>query len=86
MTSGTDKEWNKGRDHDEYRIEVFAPPYISNDSPITSARPVLKNIKLQIRYDKVVSIESDDAEEINSVTMIRPSSVTHSIPIRDVSN
>ena len=79
MTSGTDKEWNKGREHDEYRIEVFTPPYLMKGSLSEGGRPDIKNVKLQLQYDEVVSIESDQAEEINSVTIIKSSSVTHSL-------
>lgn len=79
MTSGTDKEWNKGRDFDEYRIEVFTPPYLMKNSLLEEVRPHIKNVKLQIQYDGVISIESDQAEEIKSVTIIKPSSVTHSL-------
>jgi hypothetical protein len=32
MTSGTDKEWNEDIEHDEYRIEVFTPPYLMEDN------------------------------------------------------
>jgi hypothetical protein len=78
MTSGTDKEWNQGREHDEYRIEVFTPPYLMKDSLSEIDRPIIKNVKMKTNYDEVISIESDQAEEIHSVTVIRPSSVTHS--------
>jgi hypothetical protein len=80
MTSGTDKEWNKDREHDEYRIEVFTPPYLMKDNPSELfPHPTIKNVKPQVSYGKDIVIESDQAEEITLVTIIKPSSVTHSL-------
>jgi len=75
MTAGTDKEWNKGENiHDEYRIDVFTPPYLQNDS-----RPEIQNVKEEVQYGEEIAIKCDQAEEILSVCLIRPSSVTHSL-------
>jgi len=75
MTAGTDKEWNKGENiQDEYRIDVFTPPYLQNDSG-----PEIQNVKEEVQYSEEIVIESDQAEEISSVCLIRPSSVTHSL-------
>jgi hypothetical protein len=79
MTCGTDKEWNRGREHDEYRIEVFTPPYLLKNHTSNLVRPIIKNVKAQVSYRQDIVIESDQAEEITSVTIIRPSSVTHSL-------
>lgn len=79
MTSGTDKEWNEDREHDEYRIEVFTPPYLMNDDTSELSRPFIKKVKTQVNYGEDILIESDQAEEITLVTIIRPSSVTHSL-------
>jgi hypothetical protein len=80
MTSGTDKEWNKDREEDEYRIEVFNPPYyLMKDNTSELDRPIIKNVKSQVSYGEDIVIVSDQAEEITSVTIIRPSSVTHSL-------
>ena len=79
MTSGTDKEWNEGKEHDEYRIEVFTPPYLIKNNISELIRPIIKNVKTELSYGKEILIESDQAEEITSVTIIRPSSVTHSL-------
>ncbi|MGI0033830.1 MAG: galactose oxidase-like domain-containing protein [Nitrososphaeraceae archaeon] len=75
MTAGTDKEWNKGENiQDEYRIDVFTPPYLQNES-----RPEIQNVKEEVQYSQEIVIECDQAEEISSVCLIRPSSVTHSL-------
>lgn len=75
ITAGTDKEWNKGENiHDEYRIDVFSPPYLSEES-----RPEIKDVIEQVQYGENLTIECDNAEEILSVALLRPSSVTHSL-------
>ena len=75
MTAGTDKEWNKGENiRDEYRIDVFTPPYLQNNT-----RPEIQNVKKEAKYSEEIIIECDQAEEISSVCLIRPSSVTHSL-------
>ena len=45
-TSGTDRERNKGRDHDGYRIEVFTPPYLMKDSILEIDRPIIKKCQI----------------------------------------
>ena len=81
MTAGTDKEWNKGKDiHDEYRIEVFTPPYL-----MEKRQPEIINVKSEINYGENVGIECEQGgggggkEEVVSAALIKPSSVTHSL-------
>jgi hypothetical protein len=77
MTAGTDQEWNKGKNiHDEYRIEVFTPPYLIERSGL----PEIIKVKLDVSYGEEIEIVCDNiVEEIVSAALIKPSSVTHSL-------
>jgi hypothetical protein len=59
-------------DRSEYRLEVFSPPYLFRGS-----RPEIRQAPSQVEYDSMFSIEVDNAEQIESVALIRQSSVTH---------
>jgi Domain of unknown function (DUF1929)/Glyoxal oxidase N-terminus len=76
MTAGTDREWNKSEGiRDEYRVEIFTPPYLTQ-----SPRPTIKNVgKHEVLYGEEVQVDCDSGEEVAMSTLVRPSSVTHSL-------
>lgn len=55
----------------EMNIEVLSPPYW--DKP----RPVINHAPSQASYSETFAIESPDAQDVESVALIRPSSDTH---------
>ena len=79
ITTGTDKEWNVGKEQDEYRIDVFTPPYLITTTNSSLTRPHIKNVKQEVSYGEEVIVETNLAEEITNVTIVKPSSVTHSL-------
>lgn len=72
MVSGS----NPMRRCNELRIEIYQPHYL-----FKGPRPEIQNIPDRISYGKKFEIKTDDAEEIDIVALIRPSSTTHCIDI-----
>jgi hypothetical protein len=59
----------------KYQLEIFSPPYL-----FRGARPVVTSAPTVVRYRSAFQIEiSTDVSEIQSVCLIRQSSVTHQI-------
>jgi hypothetical protein len=56
----------------EYRLEVFEPPYLHR-----GARPVIRKAPSVIVYGSQFSLDTDDAQDIESVALLRQSSITH---------
>ena len=79
ITTGTDKEWNVGKEQDEYRVDVFTPPYLTTTTNSSLTRPDIKNVKQEVSYGEDVIVETNLAEEITNVIIVKPSSVTHSL-------
>ena len=70
MTAGS----NPHRTVNELRIEIFRPPYLYRGD-----RPRITGFKERINYGEVLEIKSPDADNIKSVTLIRPSVTTHCV-------
>jgi Domain of unknown function (DUF1929) len=70
MSAGSNPE----RRMDELRIEIFHPPYLYR-----SSRPVISKYPSSVSYGKEFEIETDDANHINALALIRPSVTTHCV-------
>jgi len=74
MTGGTDGSYNPDPfAFPERRVEVFRPPYLFRES-----RPRITKAPETIRPGTVFTIETPDAAAVQTVTLIRATSVTHS--------
>jgi hypothetical protein len=58
----------------ERRLEVFYPPYL-----FRGERPVIEHAPAEILYNESFQIASPHAADVGSVTLLRVSSVTHSL-------
>jgi hypothetical protein len=72
MTAGS----NPDRRMNELRIELFHPPYL-----FKGARPQINKVAAIINYGNSFEIETDVAENITSVALIRPSVTTHCVNV-----
>ena len=70
MTAGSNPE----RRMNELRIEIFRPPYLFRGS-----RPVISKYPSSISYGNEFEVETDDANHISAVALIRPSVTTHCV-------
>lgn len=57
---------------DEKNAQIFSPPYL-----FKGARPVITSAPEEITYGASFSVVTTEADQISSVVLIRPSSVTH---------
>ncbi len=64
---------NPMRKCNELRIEIFKPPYLCKGKE----RPVVSRSPKIIDYGQTFEIETENADEIKAVGLIRPSSTTH---------
>ncbi|MCH7761405.1 DUF1929 domain-containing protein [candidate division TA06 bacterium] len=53
--------------------EIFSPPYLFKGS-----RPTITSVPSAVEYDDTIFVETPDGPDISSVSLIRPSAVTHS--------
>lgn len=75
LVAGTDGEWNKPPyNKDQRNVEIFDPPYLFNGQ-----RPELMEVPPRIRYNTPFAFETPIPDNIYSVTLIHPGSVTHSL-------
>jgi hypothetical protein len=58
----------------ETNSEIFSPPYL-----FKGARPTISSVQTQIDYGQPFTISTPDAASIQSVALVRPGAVTHSI-------
>ena len=72
MTAGS----NPDRRMNELRIELFHPPYL-----FKGERPQINKVAPMINYGNSFEIETDVAENITSVALIRPSVTTHCVNV-----
>ena len=71
LTAGsTGHEWPP--DGNELRLEVFSPPYLAR-----GPRPVIDRAPSQVTYGEKFDVETDHAQSITSVALIRPTTTTH---------
>ena len=57
----------------EMEIEVISPPYLSSKS----TRPVIDKVPAQVSYNATFTIKSSSSQDVESVSLLRPSSTTH---------
>jgi hypothetical protein len=79
MIAGKDGVYNETPyQYPEYRIEMFSPPYL-----FRGPRPVIIQNDEETGYGDLLTVEIDNtavaAQDITSVALIRPGSVTHSV-------
>ncbi len=60
-------------DYPEYRAEFFSPPYL-----FAGTRPTIAAVPSTANYNSNFNISTNDASSIQSVALLRPSSLTHS--------
>ena len=58
--------------NNEFRLEIFSPPYLFKGTP-----PTIASAPDSITYDTTFEIETSDAASIESIALIRPGAVTH---------
>ncbi len=73
LVGGTTRQYNPDVDADEFRIQVFSPPYLSR-----GPRPTITSMSKAVSYEEAFDIVTPEAGDIESIVLIRPSSVTHS--------
>ena len=72
MTAGS----NPMRTMNELRIEIFNPPYL-----FKGERPQITNVAENLTYGTPFEIETNQTEDILSVTLIRPTVTTHCVNV-----
>jgi hypothetical protein len=72
MTAGSNPE----RTMNELRIEIFHPPYL-----FKGMRPTINKVPDRLRYGNTFEIETNEASEIGSIALIRPSVTTHCLNV-----
>jgi hypothetical protein len=70
MTAGS----NPDRRMNELRIELFRPPYL-----FRGKRPMISKYPKSISYNQGFEIETNDANDIKAVALIRQSVTTHCV-------
>ena len=69
--------------HNEFRLEIFTPPYLLEENgqgeEVERSRPNITSAPEEIRYGQGFEIETPTAENIRSVSIVRPSTTTHTI-------
>ena len=70
MTAGS----NPDRRMNELRIELFRPPYL-----FRGKRPMISKYPKRISYNQGFEIETNDANHIKAVALIRQSVTTHCV-------
>jgi hypothetical protein len=70
MTAGSNPE----RRMNELRIELFCPPYLFRGS-----RPVISKYPSSISYGQEFEMQTNDANHIQAVALMRPSVTTHCV-------
>ena len=73
LVGGTTEQYNPDVDEDEFRIQVFTPPYL-----LRGPRPVIDTTPESVSYGEAFEIKTPEAADITSVALIRPSAITHS--------
>ena len=73
IAGSTGHDWPPSKN--EMEIEVLTPPYLSNQ-PL---RPVIDEVPSQVPYNDTFTIKSPDAQDIELIMLVRPTSVTHTI-------
>jgi len=61
----------------ETNAEIYSPPYL-----FKGARPTITSVQTNIDYGKDFTITTPDAAAIQSVALVRPGAVTHSIDMQ----
>ena len=64
---------NPARKNDELRLELFHPPYL-----FKGPRPFIEAVPKELTYGQLIEIHSPQAADIKWVSLIRPSTTTHS--------
>ncbi|MEM7032293.1 MAG: galactose oxidase-like domain-containing protein, partial [Chloroflexota bacterium] len=62
----------------QYNAEFYSPPYLFNPDGSLATRPVINTIPKSIDYQDVFTIQSNQADDIDKIHLIRLGSVTHS--------
>jgi hypothetical protein len=55
------------------KAEIFSPPYL-----FRGARPQIETSPVAVNYDQIFDVTSPSAADIDSISLIKPGSVTHS--------
>ncbi|MFP5365198.1 MAG: DUF4082 domain-containing protein [Thermoleophilia bacterium] len=63
-----------GTAKDEKNAEIYSPPYL-----FKGARPTVSSAPSTLRYDEPFTLGTPEAEQIDSVSLIRMGSVTHNL-------
>lgn len=63
----------------EYQQEIFTPPYLFNSDGTPATRPTISYAPEVVNYNSQFLLLAPNAVSLNKVTMVRLSSVTHSI-------
>lgn len=61
------------------QTEIYTPPYLFNSSGVYATRPVISSAPATINYNVPFTVGTPDAASIAKVTLVRLSSVTHSL-------
>jgi hypothetical protein len=61
------------RDVDQFNAEIYSPPYLFRGS-----RPAISSAPSAVPYGSTFTVNTPDAVAVSKVTLLRPSSVTHS--------
>lgn len=70
---GSQVNWLPADDMEEMRLEIYSPPYL-----FKGARPRITSVPTQLAYGSAFAIGTDQANQIQWVSLIRPGLTTHS--------
>ena len=74
LTAGTDSVWYRAPyNQAKLRVEIFSPPYL-----LRGARPIINDTPAEIGYGVEFDVQTHQAQNIGSVCLMGPGSVTHS--------
>lgn len=62
-----------------YETEIFSPPYLFNPDGTTATRPIIGAAPTNITYGQPFNVTTTNGMTIGKITMVRLSSVTHSV-------
>jgi hypothetical protein len=67
------KEMNGKRLNNEFRLEIYSPPYLFH-----LPRPVIEGVQQQLIYGGTIDITTSQAQDIIWIHLVRPMATTHS--------
>jgi len=74
---GGQVNWLPPDPKEEMRLEIFSPPYLFKKS----TRPAIQNVPAEIHYGATIDVNTAEAAQIKSISLIAPGLTTHSFNV-----